>query len=464
MNGSLSGESERVGRRILILSMALVLGLLAGRTRVHNCEGDAQLYRVVARNLAERGEWLSLSYLPSVHPVFREHLPFGLWPTAAAIRWLGEGALPWLDGAWSAAILFAMAAVARRLWSDDAAAGATLVLGLTDNFSLYCAFPRLDGPTVLFGFLAAVPWLQERPIRTKGWAGSVLSAAVACAVKGPFGLVPLLAVGGARLLSRRSWRTALGVAGAALLAALPVAFFLCWQRSHGDSTWWEGYVRSQLLASSTGARNDGHGGWLYPVQVLWRHFWPGLAVLPFAIWALREREVARRLLALATLLGLVALALPQRKLAHHVVVLYPLMALLTGERLGVALRRICSRWRSVPSMSALVTFAIWILVILGRPLWFRPRHCLSTGALSPTLAALPSGTEVWMVKTPVDWPAVAALAADLRITSWPVDRWEALDESSGAEKRYALSREEDRESPPSWKEVAQGDGWRLWTR
>lgn len=40
----------------------------------------------------------------------------------------------------------------------------------------------------------------------------------------------------------------------------------------------------QLLSSARGHRHDGtFDGW-FPFRALWRHFWPALGVIPFALW------------------------------------------------------------------------------------------------------------------------------------------------------------------------------------
>jgi phospholipid/cholesterol/gamma-HCH transport system substrate-binding protein len=88
-------KPERVAYVCALLCCA---ALLAAPWRGHVDDFDAQIYTVVARNMARDGSWFDLRCLPSLRPVYREHLPFGLWPAAAAIRANAEWAIVPLYG------------------------------------------------------------------------------------------------------------------------------------------------------------------------------------------------------------------------------------------------------------------------------------------------------------------------------------------------------------------------------
>ena len=75
------------------LPLGLFFALLSMPWWRHTDVGDAQVYQVIARHLAVDHRWISLRYLPTVHPRFFDHLPFGFWPMAALIRWVGEWSL-----------------------------------------------------------------------------------------------------------------------------------------------------------------------------------------------------------------------------------------------------------------------------------------------------------------------------------------------------------------------------------
>ncbi|HET9450879.1 MAG TPA: glycosyltransferase family 39 protein, partial [Aggregicoccus sp.] len=275
-------EAVRASRWVHGCAFLLAAALLAAPWAGHVDDTDAQLYQVVARHMVEDGTWTDLRYLPDVHAQFREHLPFGLWPMALAIRLGGEGWLAPLTALWSLGILLVTAWLGRRLLGRGEALVAVLVLALCESFFRYGGRPRLDPPLVLFSLLAAAPLLLPR-LRARGWALATLAGAVAALIKGPFGVLPLLAVTAATAWEARSWRRLLAGGLAAALALLPVAAFLARNHVAGDGSWWEGYGRHQLLASASGARADGALQWWFPLTTIARRFWPGFPLLLVAL-------------------------------------------------------------------------------------------------------------------------------------------------------------------------------------
>lgn len=457
-----------------------VLALFAGRAVVHICDVDGRLYQVVARHIIERGQWVDVQYLPSVYPHFREHLPFGLWPTAALFGLLGETATLRLEMLWVVACLAAVFAFARRRFSTWAAAAALLVLSTTEAFVMYAALPRLDGPTALFATLAALPWLSARLTR-RGLLASVLCAAAAALVKGPFGVVPLAAVSTARALLTRQVRPWLWGAAAGALAVLPVSVFLLYQKQYGDASWWSGYVQTQLFASAQGLRADGHLEWWYPWYAFGRTFWPGLVLVPLAVWRALSTQAeadaaphdglgavgAMRVAGLAVALGLCALCLPARKIVHHLMVLYPLAVLGVAPAGGELLRRVFSRpaWaRAATAVTLAAALMLWGFVASGRPFWVHGRTgCVVYGPLGAKLRELAPGTAVAMVTPRYEWSDIAALAAELKLVAWAQLDWAALT-PEGQAAPVALSRTGAGEPPPPWEPVASDDGWTLWRR
>ncbi len=165
------------------LAAAALAGLSLWALFVHTDDTDAGLYRTVVRNLVADGNWFSLRYLPNVHPVFREHLPFGFWPFALVQRVteLGPPLLAW------AASLATLGAVARRQPL------AAVLLGTTPAFFTNAALVRLDDLLVPAATVAGLLlWDVGRP-SWRRWAVALLAAAAGAAIKGPFALVPVVA-------------------------------------------------------------------------------------------------------------------------------------------------------------------------------------------------------------------------------------------------------------------------------
>jgi 4-amino-4-deoxy-L-arabinose transferase-like glycosyltransferase len=459
----------------------LAVALVASPWAAHLDDGDANLYTVVARNMAERGGWLNPSYLPDVYPEFREHLPFGLWPQAVAIRLVGPGALGPLNALWTLATVALVGWLGRRLCGARAGLLAMLVLATTETFFLYGGRPRLDPLLVLLGTLAAAPLLLEgRSLRALLLAA--LAGAAAALIKGPFGLLPMVAAAVARGLVTRSVRPVLVGAVATVLAALPVTGFLLWDRHWGDGTWWWGYAERQLLASATGARTDGKLAFWFPFRTIASRFWPGLPLVLLGAWtALRQARAGRkdgegaggtpeaaglRMVALFSLFVVLGLCLPTRKLWNHALVAYPGLALLAGagaapwvERFLQAPRRKQLAMRALVGLALLVSVAS--AVGLGR--YLVPKPCVASREFAPEFDGLAPGTRVPVVAAMPAWVTVAALAAERRLAAQPVDQLSVL-ESHEARLALVEARVLQASPPRGWHEVRRARDWVLLVR
>ncbi len=421
-------ESDGAGRLAFWCVLALAAAALVAPWWGHVDDTDAQLYQVVARGMAARHSWLDPRYLPRVYPHFREHLPFGLWPFVAAIRLFGEWALAPLAALETLGAIALTGWLGRRLAGRWAGAAAMATLALNESVVFYGGRPKLDPLLVLLATAAAAPVLLGRP-RLRGWALAAGLAALAALVKGPFGLVPLVAATVARAVEERSFRT-LVVGGLATLAALvPVTAFLLGQRQWGDPSWWSGYVLHQIVSSATGTRHDGRGGWIFPFATLTQRFWPGLALLPFALGrALKPggrvddgQVPCCRLLAVTGLVALLILAIPGRKVWNHELVAFPLFALLAGAGLAPLLEKASGRWRrSLATGAAVLAAAGWIAALSGAGRrWDRP-PCVCADEFAPWLARLAPGTPIPVVAQPTDWRLVAGLAEERSLAPYPV--------------------------------------------
>lgn len=457
------------------------LGLTSATWWPHSDLGDSQLYQVVSRHMVEDGSWLSLRYLPDVHPRFFEHLPFGFWPFALVIRLLGEPALRPLCALFSLGTLLLTGSVACRAAGTWAAAAAMLVLSFPDGFFIRGGHPFLEPLLLLLATASAVPPLLGVP-RARDWLVCGVLAAGACAVKGPFGLLPFAGATVARALVDRSWKvfvigTLVGVA-----ATVPTVLFLV---THAD--WWEGYVRHQVLASASGERTDGQLSWYLPWRTVVSRFWPGLPLLATgAVLALgrparafrslmpegtRDEAGVRRsarVLLLASLFVLTALCIPGRKVWNHSLVVFPMLAMLVGVGVGPWLEaRLASPERARRARLALAGLALVVLGAsaagAGRLLF--PKPCPASGALAAQLADVPPGASVLVVSPRAEWTTVAAFAVERRWSPWRLTELGAgLAPGGPSEARVAFVSDGAPVSDPAWREVGRDGRWRLLRR
>jgi 4-amino-4-deoxy-L-arabinose transferase-like glycosyltransferase len=389
-------KPERVAWASALVACA---ALIAAPWRGHVDDFDAQIYTVVARNMARDGSWFDLRLLPSLRPVFREHLPFGLWPAAAAIRVAPEWVVNPLYGLMTLGAIAASGIIARRLAGAWAGVAAVLLLGTCESIWQYGGRLLLDPPLFLFATAAACAALASR------WRWAALFGGLATLLKGPFGLLPLVCVAAVRL---REWRAAAAV-GAAIV---PVAIFLAVDPGGG---WRTGYLEAQLLASVTGGRADGIAAWWFPLAVVARRFWPGFPFLLLALWAARRNAALRPLLFACALL-LAALCLPQRKWGNHTYVAFPLLAALAGAAAGPLVERVSIAVRVAGSVALGVIGSALSISGVGA-LVLQPPCAFST-TLRPALDRIAARSVVLMVGAELQ--DMTTLAAERDLVPEPV--------------------------------------------
>jgi len=442
---------DRAARTAQLAALALGAALLVAPWFGHFDDTDAQLYQVVARKMAERGGWLDPAYLDHLYPHFREHLPFGFWPFAAADLLGGQPLARAVAAAFSLATLALVAFLARRMLGAWPAIVATLVLALTETFFRYGGATRLDPLLVLLANVAAAPILLG-PAGAASWLLAGLAAAGAVLVKGPFGILPLVAACCARAVFDRSPKTLLAGALTATLALVPAVAVVALAPG-----WWETYGRNQLLASAVGARTDGATQPWFPLVALAGRFWPGLPVLVAGVAvAVRTRSREARMLCLFAAVQIALLCLPSRKVWNHLLIAWPALALVSGCAV-LPLTAWLSRHARVAAATcaALALAALLCAPAIGRLVDGAP--CVGAREFAGVLDELHPGDPVLVVSSPTSWRMLASLAAERRLEPDPRD---ALAPAVSTAPRLALAT--DPVAPAAgWREIGRARGWVL---
>jgi 4-amino-4-deoxy-L-arabinose transferase-like glycosyltransferase len=453
---------------VLLLGAALLTAPWHG-----HLDDDSQLYLVVARHIAAGEGWLDLRYLPGAYDHFREHLPFGFWPYALAIRHVGEWSVGPLAALFSLMTVAVVGIATLRLAGPAGAIVAMLALATPDTCWLYGGRLRLDPPLLFFATTAALPLLFER-VRPAGWIVAVASAALAASIKGPFGLLPLPAAAFASALAYRHPQRALAGLAAVLVAATPLASFLWADHALGGGSWWHGYLEQQLYASATGRRTDGVLAWYYPFMAVLGRFWPGFVLV--LVGAYRAVRAAFRspadgpilALGLNALFLLAGLCLPARKVWNHELLAFPALALLSGAavepRLSAWIEARGLRLRVISAGLGLLALTMVIASIAGMGARLLPEPCPSSQDLAASLAGLAPGDPVLVVAPVIDWTTLANLAAERRVIPWPLQELpeEMSRGTSGvAGARVAMVKEPESQKRPigPWLRVAWARGW-----
>jgi hypothetical protein len=426
-----ANESPRAIRVAWTCAFVLCAALLVAPWRGHIDDFDAQIYLVVARNMARDHAWFDLRYLPSFLPVFREHLPFGFWPAAAAIRFAGESAINPTYALMTLGAITVSALLARRVAGDWAGVSAIVLLGTCESIWQYGGRLLLEPPLLLFATAAAGAALADL------WIAAAALGALAVLVKGPFGLLPLACV---CLVKARDWRATAAIVG----AVTPLAVFLLIDPSGG---WREGYLRAQIMASASGDRTDGVSAWWYLVRVTAGRFWPGLPFLLLGLWRARK-EPGLRPLGLACVLMTALLCLPFRKWGNHAYVAFPLFASLAGAGVGPLLKRLPRPhwWVAGLASAAIIASASGLGALVLQP------PCPFSTVLAGALQSIPPGSRILVVGQDAMRPAVAQLAAERDLLPTPGQSLGGCTDASDAVIRGV-------HVPRGWLTTGTGAGW-----
>ncbi|HEY2030768.1 MAG TPA: hypothetical protein VGH20_16335 [Myxococcales bacterium] len=405
--------------------------LLAVPWRTHVDDLDAQMYLVIARNIARTGHWFDLSFGPGFWPHFREHLPFGFWPAAAAIRVLGEWAVNPVYALFTLGAVAAAARIARTLRGAWAEIATILLLGTCEIIWHYGGRPLLEPPLLFFATASAAS--AASALEGRWIAGSVF-AALATLVKGPFGLLGLACAG----VVRHPLKAAVAV-GAAML---PAVVFLIADPGGG---WREHYFRGQVLGSASGLRTDGIALWWFPFAVVAGRFWPGLPFTLAGLWQAR-RVVRLRPLAFTCIAVTALLCLPARKWGNHTYVVFPLL----GALAGCAAAGLLERLRLLPFAVAVVACG-FLASNLGARIMRAP--CPFSTSLAAPLDEVPPRSPILVVAKVPDDAAVAELAAERDLDPFP-----AAELPPEGPYHFAVAREGTK-PVASWNVRARGGGW-----
>lgn len=437
--------------------MGIFIVLMGATWFRHTDVGDAQLYQVIARQMVRSGDWLSLEYLG--RPFF-DHLPFGLWPIAAA-QTLDERAVIPLHALFSVFTLALVGVLAHRLSGGWASLASMFVLGTSQYYFFQTSYPTLD-PLLLLLTTASVVPLIAGETRPRDWVFAWLFAALAVAVKGPFGLLPLGGVLGARALVDRSWRHVILGGLAFVLAMVPVALFLA-----ARPDWREGYGVGQLLASATGQRTDGGAAFSLALRFIGERYWPwapllagGLVAATGKLRAFAPRDVhACRTLVVACALIVLGLSLPQRKIWHHTLVVYPLLSVL----IGAALSPLLGKWFGDALGRRRLLFGLGVIALLcvgavwgGVDRLLMARPCVLVSDFSVELRVLHPGDAVPVISPHEEWDMLSALAFEHDVRPTRVESWEGVTAPVVLATEAAWGG-----VPAGWKALRQARGWVL---
>jgi 4-amino-4-deoxy-L-arabinose transferase-like glycosyltransferase len=351
-------------------------------------EWDESLYATSAWEMLQSGEWVAHTFRGELD-YYNTKPPLNFWLLALAFKTFGVSLVS-LRLASAAATMLTVAIVlwwARRRFGDATALFGGLVLSSMFAF-FYVHSGRTantDAVNTLLIVLAVVTVSEARDARWRLlWLGPIFAAVFL--LRGMAVLLPALVALAGLAWSRQLSRDRLvALAGAALLAALPVG---AWAVARWRIDQWEFIGRLfwyDFVARSTRSIENHPGSVFYYLNVLQKHHYDWL-VAGLAAWLLypvsraQFRDIGHCLrhgsgtVPLLAAWGLAAFGVPtlmSTKLAWYLHPFYPVFAIAMGALLAHALATATSaggaRWRRIALVGVI---GLAVGVAEGRMVWY----------------------------------------------------------------------------------------------
>ena len=347
-----------VRRATLLLLLLCSVTFLAGLGRPAIGDSDEAFYAEAAREMGERGDWLTPYYNYETRfqkPVLYYWLIGGTY----AVAGIGE-AQARLWAALSGVGLALVTAAAGRRWRDEATgllAGAIVATSFG-----YFSIGRLSLPDLPLAFFVTltvyatlVGTLDDHPRATRWLALAGASAGAAFLTKGPVGLVvAALAILPIWWLERRRLRVPPGGAmvAVALAAAIGLPWYVAMFLAHGRAYMDSFFLGDNFERFATSRFNDPRPFWFYlPIVIGGMLPWTplGAAALPPLRALIERREKVSALSAAPAGVGVGAAAVFHR-LDRQAAALHPSHPAAAGPA--------AARWRSGGASSSTATGAI----------------------------------------------------------------------------------------------------------
>ncbi|MBW3565768.1 MAG: glycosyltransferase family 39 protein [Acidobacteria bacterium] len=311
---------------------------------------DEAIYASVALDVAEKGQWLSLT---RAGEYFQHKPPLFFWLIAAFYQLIGVGelatrlptasfALAGLWGVWR--LTFERAGRAPALL-------ATLVLLAAPQWLEFARQAMLEVPLATMLTLAALAANR----RSWLWCGVALGAA---AMIKPHLPILALAVAAVIALIERGDLARLVVRAGAVAVAIALPWHLHQIAAHGSD--FAGYYFGVNLVERMTSPIEGHAGpwWYYLEAIFASEFnpwhWIAIIAIPVITWRAFRERTGERWIALWFWIPLFVFSLAGTKLIWYAVPVYPPLAILTAEWLAPEVAR--RRWlRHVVAMMIVLT-------------------------------------------------------------------------------------------------------------
>lgn len=392
---------------------------------------DETKYAQVAREILERGDWITLYVNGApwyVHP------PFYMWLTALTgrVAGLSEFTVRFWSGAFSILAVYATVLIGRDLFDPQVGLLAGAIFAVTFHVLVQSRLAVFDTVLLAWMLLAVHAFLRAyQNGRRADYLRFFLYCGLATLTKGPIGLILPGMVAAVFVTCRGSWyrwREVPWVSGIGLYAVVGLSWYALETWLHGR-TFTATVFGYYGVGRFFGVVENQAGPWYYYVPILlvgafpWTAFWPAAAVFH----GRRLRSDGSLFVTLWCLLTFAFYSVAGTKLPNYVLPIYPLAAVGVAAWCDVSRRSPRVGWADGISLGFLV-------VLLGALLWgvggylghLYPQRFHAVGhVLIWPAAALVAGVALVLVlwAAGARLAALAALCAAMAVTWLSVVAW-----------------------------------------
>jgi 4-amino-4-deoxy-L-arabinose transferase-like glycosyltransferase len=396
-----------VRRPVVVLLFLSLLTFFLGLGRPAITDSDEAFYAEAAREMVERGDWLT----PHYNYQFRWQKPVLYYWLAAATYLIG-GVSEWAARCWSAAsglglVMLTYAAGRHLTTRQDVALLAGAITATSFGYFVMARLALPDLPLTFFITLTIWMLLQASGgdgTARRRWVVAGAAAGLGFLMKGPVALaVPAVAAAPIWLVERRFPRLRQLLVAAAVFLVVGSPWYVAMTMAHGTAYLHSFFVGDNLERFATDRFNDPRPIWFYAPIVLggmmpWTPFLL-LWIAPLRDIVTRRRKMAERewRLVLWSAMPLIFYTASVGKQPRYILPVLPPLAILLARSILDGRR---GPVRVAATMSAVILATVAVLLYRARALF---------------VTALP----------PLTWTAIAALSVSalaLIVVAWSV-RW-----------------------------------------
>lgn len=296
---------------------------------------DSLLFAVIARNMAESGDWVNLTYTRLYHQQFYEHPPLFVWLQAATFWLLGVSAFTMrlVNGLFGLLGLWAVYAYGARVGGGRVGFWAGFILLWSFKYFNYANKCRADVP--LTALIAVGCYFVYRAVADrKYFIPAGVAAGMALMTKGPVGLAPV-AVALLGFIALGEWKqlaSRYALLGLLAMVLIPLPW-VARQQLEAGTAFYQKYIVEQVIETAASGREKDEGGIFYYLLVVFKQYWPWLLALAPGVWLTVRSWRTKPGAALAlvwALVILVGISLPAGKREYYLIPLAAPLAILSA--------------------------------------------------------------------------------------------------------------------------------------